>query len=488
MNNESLTSIVKKGEGLNVEFKKCSTDLSNSVYETVCAFLNRNGGELLLGIDDDGKITGVDKDNTDKIKKDFAASVNNPQILNPTFYLNLEKIPVDDKEILYVYVPESSLVHKCKGRIYDRNEDGDFDITDNSSLVTSLYVRKQATYSENKIYPYLTEKEFKIDLIERARKLAVNQSPDHPWGNLGNIDLLKSAQLYMKDYNTGKEGFTLASVLLFGKDEVILSVLPHHRTDAVVRVNNIDRYDDRDDIRTNLVESYDRLMEFGKKHLPDKFHLEEEQRISLRDHILREVSGNMLIHREYVNPFPAKFVIEKDRIYTENSNRPHGYGLINPDNFSPYPKNPNIAKVFKAIGRADELGSGIRNLFKYCKIYGGGNPRLMEEDVFRTSIPVKIQIEKDIASREKTRERVSTGERLVEGLAERLVEGLAESQRKIYELMLKNPYISKKKLSKIVGISTTAIDKNIKKLKEKKLIKRVGPPKGGQWKIINNKD
>ncbi len=48
MNAEILKYIIKKGEGLNVEFKKCSTDLSESVYETVCAFLNRNGGSVIL--------------------------------------------------------------------------------------------------------------------------------------------------------------------------------------------------------------------------------------------------------------------------------------------------------------------------------------------------------------------------------------------------------------------------------------------------------
>lgn len=68
--------------------------------------------------------------------------------------------------------------------------------------------------------------------------------------------MLKSANLIAKDYATGKEGLTLAAILLFGKDETILSVLPHHKTDAIYRVKNLDRYDDRDDIRTNLIESF----------------------------------------------------------------------------------------------------------------------------------------------------------------------------------------------------------------------------------------
>lgn len=74
---------------------------------------------------------------------------------------------------------------------------------------------------------------------------------------------------------------------------------------------------------------------------------------------------------------------------------------------------------------------------------------------------------------------------MVEGLAEKLVERLVESQQRILELTKENPYISKKKLSEIIGISTTAIDKNIQQLKKKGLLKRIGPDKGGYWEIVN---
>ncbi len=75
--------------------------------------------------------------------------------------------------------------------------------------------------------------------------------------------------------------------------------------------------------------------------------------------------------------------------------------------------------------------------------------------------------------------------RLVERLAEGLVERLAENQKKILKLIKENPYISKKALSEKIGISTTAIDKNIKQLKKKGLLRRIGPDKGGRWEVIN---
>ncbi|MFH1471831.1 MAG: RNA-binding domain-containing protein [Nanoarchaeota archaeon] len=376
---------------MRIEFKECKTEINKGVYETVCAFLNRSGGELLLGVNDRGKITGIEKDYIEQIKKDFVTAINNPQKITPSVYLSIEQAEIDGKLLLYIYVPESSQVHRCNGKIFDRNQDGDFDITNNNTLATSLYLNKQTLYTENKVYPYCKISDLRSDLIERARKLAVNQNSNHPWRNMSNIELLKSAKLYSKDYQTNKAGFTLAAILLFGKDETILSALPHHRTDLILRRENLDRYDDRDDVRTNLIESYERILAFGQKHLPDPFYLEGTQRISIRDKIIREIASNILIHREYSNPFPAKIIIEKNRIYTENGNKTHGQGIINPENFSPFPKNPVIAGVFKEIGNADELGSGVRNLVKYTKLYSNSAPQLFEEDVFKIVIPLTDQ-------------------------------------------------------------------------------------------------
>lgn len=68
-----------------------------------------------------------------------------------------------------------------------------------------------------------------------------------------------------------------------------MSVLLRHKTDAIFRIQNLDRYDDRIVVITNLLESYDRLFAFGERHLNDTFHLEGMQSVSARDPILREI-------------------------------------------------------------------------------------------------------------------------------------------------------------------------------------------------------
>lgn len=94
------------------------------------------------------------------------------------------------------------------------------------------------------------------------------------------------------------------------------------------------------------------------------------------------------LNREYMNAFPAKLIIERGRVRTENSNKPHGFGVLNPQTFTPFPKNPVIAAFFRQIGRADELGSGMRNLMNYGKAYGGADPEMIEGDVFRIIVKV----------------------------------------------------------------------------------------------------
>ena len=63
---------------------------------------------------------------------------------------------------------------------------------------------------------------------------------------------------------------------------------------------------------------------------------------------------------------------------------------FDPHTFSPFPKNPLLASFFVNIGRADTLGSGMRNLYEYSKLYSGSEPILSEGDIFE--IKVKLYI------------------------------------------------------------------------------------------------
>lgn len=383
-----LMALIEEGESLTVEFKKSTTDITKDVYETVCSFSNREGGHIFLGVKDDGTVLGIQEDKIEGMKKNFVTTINNGQKIYPPMYLQPIEYDVDGKRVLYVYVPVNPSVCRCAGRIYDRNNESDIDITNNEYLVYQLYARKQDTYYVNKVFPIFTVADLRHDLMERARNMTKARTQNHPWRSMTDEEMLRSAKLILSDPQTGKEGITLAAILLFGSDNLIASVLAHHKTDAIVRVYNVDRYDDRDVIVTNLLDSYDRLIAFGERHLNDSFTMDGIISVSSRDKILREIVSNLLAHRDFSNGYVAKMVIEKDRIFTENANRSHGHGSLNLATFRPFPKNPPISSMFREIGLADELGSGMRNTYKYTRLYSGAEPQFVEGDVFQTIVPL----------------------------------------------------------------------------------------------------
>ncbi|MCK5688707.1 putative DNA binding domain-containing protein [Myxococcota bacterium] len=233
--NLRIQNLISAGESRTVEFKTAHRALNQDIYETICAFLNRAGGDILLGVKDDGTVQGVDPTHITQMKQDFANTINNPQKINPPSWVTMEEIQHEGVGLLHITVPPSSQVHRSKNRIFDRNEDGDFDITDNQTLVTQLYLSKQSQYSENTVYPWFSIDDLRPDLIDRARQMAAGHLRAHPWLRLNDTELLTSARLLQHDSQKNTDGPTLAAIMLFGKDDTILSVQPHHRVDAIMR-------------------------------------------------------------------------------------------------------------------------------------------------------------------------------------------------------------------------------------------------------------
>jgi len=261
--------------------------------------------------------------------------------------------------------------------------------------------------------------------------------------------------------------------MLLGKDDVILDVVPAYLTDALLRRANIDRYDDREIVQTNLIESYEQLMEFGRKHLPDKFFLEDDQRKSLRNIITREIIANTLIHREYTSSYQAKFVIERDRMYVENANRSAQISVITPENIEPNPKNPIIASFFRNIGYAEQLGSGVRNLFKYSKYYSGKEPEFIEDDIFRIIVPLKDFDSNDYITTQSATQTTQSATRLK----------IIKAGQDIIALMKQEPELSQKQIAERLNLNVNTVKYYIRKLQEQGKVGRIGSSRKGKWII-----
>lgn len=502
MDADNFKRILKEGEGLTVEFKRCGNGIQTDTYETVCAFLNRFGGDIFLGVSDNGSVIGIPDGSLQPCIKNFISIIHDENLFTPTAYLIPEVIEFDGKRVIHIHIPDGANVYRFKNVYYDRVNDSDVKALSNDHI-TSLYIRKQNIYTEQQVFPQLGLSDLRLDLVQKVRQLAVNNTPDHVWKGLDDESLLRSAQFWGYDRETGKSGLTAAAILLLGRNEAIQTFFPQYKTEALLRRVDSSRYDDREIIKENLFQSYFRLLEFGKRYLPDKFYLAGDQRVSLRDKILREIMVNVLIHREFSSAYPGRFIIEREKLTSENPNRAAHHGLLQPDNLQPVSKNPIIASFFRQIGLADELGTGIRTLFALVPLYSGPGklPVLQEGDTFTTIVPLDDAYSFDketVQSPGKTIQRTSETIQRLDGTIQRApgtiqspdrvtqtARKLTEIQSLILSCLERCPTATQSELAKKVPqASLGGVKYNLRKLQERGLLRRVGADFGGHWEVL----
>lgn len=102
MNRKQLIRLIEDGENLNIEFKQRFSDFEKIAKEII-AFANTNGGVLIFGINDNGKIYGVDSEK--EVKELVELTINN--YCEPAIEYHLSFIELDNKEIVVVEIPES---------------------------------------------------------------------------------------------------------------------------------------------------------------------------------------------------------------------------------------------------------------------------------------------------------------------------------------------------------------------------------------------
>ncbi|PID58671.1 AAA family ATPase, partial [candidate division KSB3 bacterium] len=189
MTPSQLQKLLAGGEGLHCEFKKAYDTLPANLFETVCAFLNTDGGDILLGVADDGRIVGVAPEKITRFKADIANLSNNAQKIEPTYLLFPEALAIDGKTVIVVHVPVSSQLHRVSGVIYMRSEDGDYRVHGTHQLA-GIINRKLGLFSEQRAMPHFSMDDLRVDLFERARRLITAHHSQHPWTELSPEQLL----------------------------------------------------------------------------------------------------------------------------------------------------------------------------------------------------------------------------------------------------------------------------------------------------------
>ena len=266
--------------------------------------------------------------------------------------------------------------------------------------------------------------------------------------------------------------FTNAAMLLFSKDP------EKWQLGAYVKIGFFETDADllyQDEIHGSLLEQVDKIVELVYlKYMKAKIFYEGMQRIEryfVPEEALREAILNALCHKQYQSGVPVQISVYEDKLYIANCGcLPENWSLENlMSKHASAPYNPNLAHVFYLAGFIESWGRGIEKICAACKSDGVPLPKYT---VNPGDIMIQFNATSDRIVRSSARQVTDT-----------VIENLDEKSLKIIKLLLEDPGYTVVVLSKKLSVSRKTILERIKKLRDNKLIERVGSARKGYWKI-----
>ena len=153
-------------------------------------------------------------------------------------------------------------------------------------------------------------------------------------------------------------------------------------------------------------------------------------------------------------------------------------GQVKPTNIrhTHFSRNPKIAAFLKAYHFVKEFGEGFDRICREQEANGANVPSF-RTDEFILKITVPKVAEKVTVN---VTEKVNATENVIY-VSQKTSQ---KTSQKIIDLIKEDPYISTSKMAEIIGVDRRNIARNIKKLQEQGVVRRVGPDKGGFWEVI----
>jgi ATP-dependent DNA helicase RecG len=438
-------------ESQTIEFKPTWRD---EYLKVICAFANTDGGELVVGVDDEGSPKNLK--NAKKLLEDLPNKIRNKLGITPSVTIERKK----KKEIIHIKISPSSVPISYDGKYYIRSGSTTQELKGNE--LTQFLLKKMGKTWDS-ISCEATFSEIGISIIENFKNLAKNRIP-----SISKLDSIEKIFSNL-ELTTDNRNLTNAAILLFGKDPQKFFI------SAKTRVGRFKTsIDIIDTVITggNLFEQLDATIDAIKKHLNVRFEIKGIQRKDIWEYpieALREAVINALIHKDYSSTAEIQIRIYDDKIWIWNPGKLPPQLTIDDlkREHSSYPRNPLIANAFYLAGFIERWGSGTKRIVDLCKKQGLPEPEYKEEQG-----GFSVWFYKDIYMEDNLRRM-----------------GLNERQIKAVMYVKEKGKITNKEYQRICDTSERTATRDLSGLVSKGIFKQIGTTgKGTEYTLRRHKD
>lgn len=383
--------MLPKRETLTVEFKSDRKKLSDAeIFEAVVAFANTEGGDLYLGIEDNGEVTGVHKLH-ESVTTVSAFIANNTM---PPVSVRTEIIE-DKYPVLKISVPKSysGIVATVSGKTIHRRLKANGE-PENVALYPSMFATRLSDLRllDYSAMPLLQSsiKDFDPLEVERLKRLITAYNGEKNLLDLSDEDLYKALGLVREQNNTLYP--TITGILLVGKIEAIKRHVPTHA--AVFQVLEGTEVKNNDDFVLPLLQTIERLNNNLEARNPEEEIQMGLFRMSIPEfdkRAIREALVNAFSHRDYSKMGRVRVTVNDDGLTIANPGGfIEGVSINNLLTAEPHGRNPQLADALKRIGLAERTGRGIDRIFEGSLLFG----RPLPDYTASTSVTVSLFIQR----------------------------------------------------------------------------------------------